>query len=97
MTHELDNAAYYALIGPQTRFAERLGGALRYHPDVSGFCALPDEPTPDDWNNLAALAGDEVVLFRDRLEVCQPRCRTPVRGRSGGGGAKRIGDRAHQR
>jgi len=55
--HLLDNPAWASLTGPHARFAERCGGALRYPDDVSPFFALPDEPGPADWNDLAKLAG----------------------------------------
>ncbi|MEV8019109.1 GNAT family N-acetyltransferase [Streptomyces sp. NPDC086554] len=55
--HPLDNPAYGALAGPHARFAERRGRVLRYQLDVSPWLALPDDPGPDDWADLAHLAG----------------------------------------
>ncbi|HEY2509029.1 MAG TPA: GNAT family N-acetyltransferase [Streptosporangiaceae bacterium] len=56
-SHPLDNPAKWALLGPQAHLAERRGGALRYPADVSPFVALPDEPHPGDWADLADLVG----------------------------------------
>ncbi|OPG07523.1 GNAT family N-acetyltransferase [Microbispora sp. GKU 823] len=55
--HLLDNPAWASLTGPHAHFAERYGNAARYPDDVSPFFALPDEPGPADWSDLAALAG----------------------------------------
>ncbi|NEB81220.1 GNAT family N-acetyltransferase [Streptomyces sp. SID14478] len=55
--HPLDNPAYTALSGPHAHFAERRGRVLRYPLDVSPWLALPDDPGPEDWADLAALAG----------------------------------------
>jgi ribosomal protein S18 acetylase RimI-like enzyme len=55
--HPLDRPARASLLGPHARFAQRRGEVLRYHPDVAGFLALPDDPGPDDWHDAAALAG----------------------------------------
>ncbi|MFE0102574.1 GNAT family N-acetyltransferase [Streptomyces sp. NPDC059009] len=62
--HPLDNPAHAALTGPHAHLAERHGRILRYHPDVSPWLALPDDPTPADWADLAALhgPGEEVPL-----------------------------------
>ncbi|MHC5908689.1 GNAT family N-acetyltransferase [Streptomyces sp. S6] len=64
MSHVLDNPALHSLTGPHARFAERRGAALRYPVDVSPWLALPDDPGPADWADLAALtgAGEEVML-----------------------------------
>ncbi|KAB8180375.1 GNAT family N-acetyltransferase [Microbispora catharanthi] len=55
--HLLDNPVWASLTGPHGRFAERRGSALRYPDDVSPFFALPDDPGPPEWSDLAALAG----------------------------------------
>jgi ribosomal protein S18 acetylase RimI-like enzyme len=60
--HPLDNPASAALLGPQAHLAERLGAALRYPADISPFIALPDEPDPDAWDDLAKLAGPAGVV-----------------------------------
>ncbi|MDS1114908.1 GNAT family N-acetyltransferase [Gordonia westfalica] len=59
----LDNPARAALTGPHARFAECVGTALRYHPDVCPMAALPDDPTPDDWSDAARLVGPGGALF----------------------------------
>jgi ribosomal protein S18 acetylase RimI-like enzyme len=56
-SHPLDNPARAALLGPQAHLAERCGAALRYRANVSPFVALPDEPAPGIWDDMAKLAG----------------------------------------
>ncbi|ATD72807.1 MULTISPECIES: GNAT family N-acetyltransferase [Gordonia] len=60
---QLGNPARAALTGPHARFAERVGTALRYHPDVCPMAALPDDPTPGDWADAARLVGPGGSLF----------------------------------
>ena len=62
--HPLDNPVWTSLTGPHETLAERKGRAARYLPDVAPFAALPLEPEPQDWADLAALAGpgETVVL-----------------------------------
>ncbi|MEU8893556.1 GNAT family N-acetyltransferase [Streptomyces sp. NPDC048442] len=55
--HLLDNAAWAALTGPHSRFAERLGRAARYPADVAPFTALDDPADPRAWDDLARLVG----------------------------------------
>ena len=55
--HVLDNPVWHALTGPHATVAERAGRAARYVPDVAVFAALPDEPTPDAWDDLRELVG----------------------------------------
>ncbi|RCG28607.1 GNAT family N-acetyltransferase [Sphaerisporangium album] len=55
--HPLDNPAWASLTGPHAHFAERRGNALRYPVEVSPFVALPADPEPADWEDMAALAG----------------------------------------
>ena len=55
--HPLDNPARSSLTGPHAHLAERRGRLLRYPPDVSPWLAMPDDPGPDDWADVAALAG----------------------------------------
>ncbi|HEX4092220.1 MAG TPA: GNAT family N-acetyltransferase [Trebonia sp.] len=56
MTHPLDNPVLAALTGGQASFAVRSGNAVSYRPDVSPFCALPDQPSAADWADAARLA-----------------------------------------
>jgi ribosomal protein S18 acetylase RimI-like enzyme len=58
----LDHPVRAALTGPHAHFAERRGNVLRYPVDVSPFLALPDEPTAQDWADLAELAGPGAVV-----------------------------------
>lgn len=53
----LDNPCWYALNGPQAGIAERKGRAQRFQPDFCPFYGMPDEPTMQDWADVAALAG----------------------------------------
>lgn len=64
MSDPLENPVRSALTGPQRSLAEHRGLAARYRPDVAPFCALPLDPEPTDWADLAALVGPggEVVL-----------------------------------
>ncbi|MFD9563343.1 GNAT family N-acetyltransferase [Streptomyces sp. NPDC059994] len=63
--HPLDNPARTSLTGPHAHFAERLGRVLRYPPGVTPWLALSDDPGPEDWADVAALAGpgNEVPLL----------------------------------
>jgi len=58
----LDHPVRAALTGPHAHFAERRGDVLRYPVDVSPFLALPEEPTAQDWADLAQLAGPGAVV-----------------------------------
>jgi ribosomal protein S18 acetylase RimI-like enzyme len=53
----LDEAVWRSLAGAHARFAERLGRAVRYHPDVAPFHAIADPADPAAWTDLARLAG----------------------------------------
>ena len=60
----LDNAVWHSLAGNHREFAESIGAAAHYHPDVSVFTALADD-TDAAWRDLATLVGDGVgALFR---------------------------------
>lgn len=56
MTDEsvLDNPVWSSLTGPDARFAERLGGAVRYDPGVSVWVS---SERLDAWDDIAALVG----------------------------------------
>ncbi|GHJ42349.1 GNAT family N-acetyltransferase [Streptomyces sp. TS71-3] len=70
LPHPLDNPARGALTGAHAHLAERRGRVLRYQVDVSPWLALPDDPGPGDWADLAALAGPggKVPLLGIRAE-----------------------------
>jgi ribosomal protein S18 acetylase RimI-like enzyme len=53
----LTNPAYYALAGAHSELAEVKGRARRYPAQVAPFLGLPDDPTVEDWNDLAELVG----------------------------------------
>ncbi|MGW0599326.1 GNAT family N-acetyltransferase [Streptomyces sp. NPDC002776] len=61
----LDNPAWTALTGPQARLAEQRGRVLRYPAEVAPWVALPEDPEPADWADIAALAGpgNEALLI----------------------------------
>lgn len=62
LSHVLDDPARHALLGPHSRFAERVGDVLRYPPDVSIFTSLPPHPTEADWRDAAKLLGPGEIL-----------------------------------
>jgi ribosomal protein S18 acetylase RimI-like enzyme len=66
----LDNPVWAALDGPHARFAQRVGGAARYDPDVTGFAALVDRADPRAWADLATLVGPggSVAISGDEVE-----------------------------
>jgi ribosomal protein S18 acetylase RimI-like enzyme len=70
--HPLDNPVRSSLAGPHARFAQRRGGVMRYPPDVSPFVALPDEPRPADWDDLAALVGPGALVGLAGVRVPPP-------------------------
>jgi ribosomal protein S18 acetylase RimI-like enzyme len=73
--HPLDAPAWGALTGPNREFAEVLGGAARYRPEVAPFAALrdgPDTADPQQWADLAALAGPGEVVVLAGAEPAPP-------------------------
>jgi ribosomal protein S18 acetylase RimI-like enzyme len=58
-TSQLDNPAWYSLIGAHSRHARGAGRARRYDPAVSVWGATPDDATADDWAALGELLGPE--------------------------------------
>ncbi|MEV4296440.1 GNAT family N-acetyltransferase [Microbispora rosea] len=87
--HLLDNPAWASLTGPHARFAERYGGAVRYPDDVSPFFALPDDPGPADWNDLAMLAGPGATIAVTGDATAAPDGWEVV---AHGGGVQLVGD-----
>lgn len=53
----LDDPVGTSLRGRHAGLARRLGRAATYLPDVATFCALPPDPGPADWADLARLLG----------------------------------------
>lgn len=53
----LDNPTWASLTGPHARFAERVGSAVRYRPEVGPFLALLDHGDPHSWADAATLVG----------------------------------------
>src|SRR5689334_6147407 len=68
----LDNPMWHALTGPQARFAEGTGLALRFDPEVAPFCALPDVVTPEAWEAMAKLVGPDGVALVGRPPIDPP-------------------------
>ncbi len=62
MASPLDNPALASLTGPHARFAEGRGRVVRYPEDVAPFLALPDDPGPRDWLDVAELAGPGTTI-----------------------------------
>ena len=62
-SHVLDNPVRASLLGAHARFAESVGGVLRYHPEVSIFASLPPDPGEQDWRDAAKLLGPGGVLL----------------------------------
>jgi ribosomal protein S18 acetylase RimI-like enzyme len=58
----LDNPAWHSLTGPHARFAQSVGQAHRYHPDISMFVGIPDKPNDQMWRDLASLVGPGVQI-----------------------------------
>lgn len=69
--HPLDNPVWHSLVGPHRTVAEGTAGAVRYAADVAPFAALPDDPSEQDWDDLATLVGRRglAVLFRDEVHA----------------------------
>jgi ribosomal protein S18 acetylase RimI-like enzyme len=64
MSYEtLDNPVWASLTGAHSRLALVNGRAARYPGDVSPFMGVPDDARPDDWRQLAALAGEDAVVL----------------------------------
>lgn len=53
----LDNPLWYALTRDQATFAERVGRAARYQPEIASFGALEDPDDPRAWADAARLVG----------------------------------------
>ncbi|MGW1293711.1 GNAT family N-acetyltransferase [Streptomyces sp. NPDC002533] len=70
--HPLDNPARSSLTGPHAHFAESHGRVLRYPADVTPWIALPDAPEPQDWADLAALAGPGASVALAAFQALPP-------------------------
>ena len=69
---ELHNPAWHALRGPHATVAEGGPLAFRYPKDVAVFSALPDEPTPEAWDQLRDVVGSKGHAFLARDIVPPP-------------------------
>ncbi len=66
----LSNAVWYALTGPQAHLSLGTGGARMFEVDVTPFCAVPDEPSRRDWEQLAQLLPvGGGALFRESISL----------------------------
>ncbi len=81
----LDNAVWHSLHGAHRSFAERVGTAARYDPDVSVFGAIGDDGDAS-WHDLATVVGSSGIAVLFRAEIPQP----PV------GWTRLDGGRGHQ-
>lgn len=53
----LDHPVHASLHGRHAHLSRSVGRASTYHPDVATFCAVPPQPGPGDWADLARLLG----------------------------------------
>lgn len=66
----LSNAVWYALTGPQAHLSLGTGGARMFEIDVTPFCAVPDDPSRQDWEQLARLLPvGGGALFRESISL----------------------------
>jgi ribosomal protein S18 acetylase RimI-like enzyme len=70
--HVLDNPIWHALTGPHATLAERAPLAARYLPDVSVFAAVPDDPTPEAWDDLRGLVAPGGIALLARRDLVVP-------------------------
>jgi len=70
--HVLDNPIWHALTGPHATLAERAPQAARYVPEVSVFAALPDDATPQAWEDLRDLVGANGLALVARRDLVVP-------------------------
>ncbi|MEU4316355.1 GNAT family N-acetyltransferase [Nocardia sp. NPDC024068] len=56
-TTTLDDPVGESLRGHHAHLARRIGRTGTYLPEVAGFCAVPADPGPQDWSDLARLLG----------------------------------------
>lgn len=64
----LDNAVWHSLAGAHEHYAERVGAAARYDPDVSIFAALGDDDAAA-WLDLEQVVGPSGVAVLFRAEI----------------------------
>ena len=68
----LDNPGLASLTGSDARLALRRGRVLRYAGEVCPFVGMPATAGPDDWRDLAGLAGPGRVVALAALELRPP-------------------------
>ena len=70
----LDNAVWHSLAGTHDGFAERVGSAARYDPDVSIFGALAEDADDADggWRDLEQVVGSSGIAVLFRAEIPEP-------------------------
>jgi ribosomal protein S18 acetylase RimI-like enzyme len=81
----LDNPAWHALAGPHRSFAQSLGAARRYRPEVSfaSAVAAPWDPADPGWSDLAALVGPGEVVTLTGARISPPEGWEVVEGGQG--------------
>lgn len=67
-TSVLDNAVWHSLANAHEEYAERVGVAARYDPDVSVFGGIGDD-TEAAWTDLAKVVGPSGVAVLFRAEI----------------------------
>ena len=70
MTHDdastssvLDNPVYASLTGPHSHLALRSGRSVRYPTEVAAFAGFASPPGPEDWADMAEIAGPATLLI----------------------------------
>ncbi|MEU1799596.1 GNAT family N-acetyltransferase [Streptomyces sp. NPDC019937] len=91
----LDDPVGRSLGGHHARLARRLGRAATYPPDVATFSAVPADPGPAEWADLAGLLGPGVFADMFSCPATPPPDWEPVfslQGRQmiGPGGARHV-------
>lgn len=67
---QLDRSVWNALHGPHAALAVHRGRVVAYPGDVAQFSSLPEDPSPADWADAAALVGaDGALLLTGDLPV----------------------------
>ncbi|MEU2350330.1 GNAT family N-acetyltransferase [Modestobacter sp. NPDC049651] len=79
----LDDPVGESLRGHHAHLARRLGRTATYLPDVATFAAVPGDPTPADWADLAALVGPGGLADLFTAPATPPAGWTPVFGLAG--------------
>jgi ribosomal protein S18 acetylase RimI-like enzyme len=74
----LDDPVGESLRGRHAHLARRQGRVLSYEPAVASFSALPPQPAPDDWSDLATLVGPDGLADLFSTSAVPPEQWSPV-------------------